>query len=135
MKLYLIFLNVWIASVYYMIYCEPRSYNNALAGFWGIMAIFWIYDLKVNYTPFDRTHKHTALAVLLCMLPLAYPLFSIIRGDELSHDDLTCNALFGSGFHHRTAAGIFQTSQYLSRHVSLPLGTDRFHQNLLFPYS
>ena len=52
MKLYLIFLNVWIASVYYMIYCEPRSYNNALAGFWGIMAIFWIYDLKVNYTPF-----------------------------------------------------------------------------------
>ena len=51
-----------------------------LAGFWGIMAIFWIYDLKVNYTPFDRTHKHTALAVLLCMLPLAYPLFSIIRG-------------------------------------------------------
>ena len=32
-------------------------------------------------------------------------------------DDLTCNALFGSGFHHRTAAGIFQTSQYLSRHV------------------
>ncbi len=80
MKLYLIFLNVWIASVYYMIYCEPRSYNSALAGFWGIMAIFWIYDLKVNYTPFDRTHKHTALAVLLCMLPLAYPLFSIIRG-------------------------------------------------------
>lgn len=50
MKLYLIFLNVWIASVYYMIYCEPRSYNSALAGFWGIMAIFWIYDLKVNYT-------------------------------------------------------------------------------------
>ena len=80
MKLYLIFLNVWIASVYYMIYCEPRSYNSALAGFWGIMAIFWIYDLKVNYTPFDRTHKHTALAVLLCMLPLADPLFSIIRG-------------------------------------------------------
>ena len=80
MKLYLIFLNVWIASVYYMIHCEPRSYNNALAGFWGIMAIFWIYDLKVNDTPFDRTHKHTALAVLLCMLPLAYPLFSIIRG-------------------------------------------------------
>lgn len=72
MKLYLIFLNVWIASVYYMIHCEPRSYNNALAGFWGIMAIFWIYDLKVNDTPFDRTHKHTALAVLLvcCHWPI-----------------------------------------------------------------
>lgn len=80
MKLYLIFLNVWIAAVYYMIYCEPRSYNSSLAGFWGIMALFWIYDLKVNYTPFERTHKHTTLAVLLCTLPLAYPLFSIIRG-------------------------------------------------------
>ena len=80
MKLYLIFLNVWIAAVYYMIYCEPRSYNSSLAGFWGIMALFWIYDLKVNYTPFERTHKHTTLAVLLCTLPLAYPLLSIIRG-------------------------------------------------------
>lgn len=40
MKLYLIFLNVWIAAVYYMIYCEPRSYNSSLAGFWGIMALF-----------------------------------------------------------------------------------------------
>ena len=94
MKLYLIFLNVWIASVYYMIYCEPRSYNSVLAGFWGIMAIFWIYDLKVNYTPFDRTHKHTALAVLLCMLPLAYPLFSIIRG--MSFPMMLCHwALIG----------------------------------------
>ncbi|WP_455666830.1 DUF6064 family protein [Phocaeicola sp.] len=80
MKLYLIFLNVWTAAVYYIIYCEPRSYNNALAGFWGVMALFWIYDLKVNYTPFERTHKHTRLAILLCSLPLAYPLFSLARG-------------------------------------------------------
>ena len=35
MKLYLIFLNVWIASVYYMIYCEPRSYNNAFGRILG----------------------------------------------------------------------------------------------------
>ena len=59
MKLYLIFLNVWIASVYYMIYCEPRSYNSALAGFWGIMAIFWIYDLKVNYTSHPGNGQYT----------------------------------------------------------------------------
>ena len=135
MKLYLIFLNVWIAAVYYMIYCEPRSYNSALAGFWGIMAIFWIYDLKVNYTPFDRTHKHTALAVLLCMLPLAYPLFSIIRGMSfpmMTSPVMPCSvAVFTIGL----LLAIFQTSQYLSRHVSLPLGADRFHQNLLFPYS
>ena len=78
MKLYLIFINAWVAVVYYHIYCDPRSYSNALALFWGI--IFWIYDLIVDYTPFELNHKHKKLAVLLCFLPLAYPLFSVARG-------------------------------------------------------
>lgn len=80
MKLYLIFINAWVAVVYYHIYCEPRSYSNALALFWGIMCFFWIYDLIVDYTPFELNHKHKKLAVLLCFLPLAYPLFSVARG-------------------------------------------------------
>ena len=29
MKLYLIFINAWVAVVYYHIYCDPRSYSNA----------------------------------------------------------------------------------------------------------
>lgn len=80
MKLYLIFINAWVAVVYYHIYCDPRSYSNALALFWGIMCFFWIYDLIVDYTPFELNHKHKKLAVLLCFLPLAYPLFSAARG-------------------------------------------------------
>lgn len=80
MKLYLIFINAWVAVVYYHIYCDPRSYSNALALFWGIMCFFWIYDLIVDYTPFELNHKHKKLAVLLCSLPLAYPLFSVARG-------------------------------------------------------
>ena len=80
MKLYLIFINAWVAVVYYHIYCDPRSYSNALALFWGIMCVFWIYDLIVDYTPFELNHKHKKLAVLLCFLPLAYPLFSVARG-------------------------------------------------------
>ena len=80
MKLYLIFINAWVAVVYYHIYCDPRSYSNALALFWGIMCLFWIYDLIVDYTPFELNHKHQKLAVLLCFLPLAYPLFSAARG-------------------------------------------------------
>ncbi len=80
MKLYLIFINAWVAVVYYHIYCDPRSYSNALALFWGIMCFFWIYDLIVDYTPFELNHKHKKLAVLLCFLPLAYPLFSVTRG-------------------------------------------------------
>ena len=79
MKLYLIFINAWVAVVYYHIYCDPRSYSNALALFWGIMCFFWIYDLIVDYTPFELNHKHKKLAVLLCFLPLAYPLFSVAR--------------------------------------------------------
>ena len=80
MKLYLIFINAWVAVVYYHIYCDPRSYSNALALFWGIMCFFWMYDLIVDYTPFELNHKHKKLAVLLCFLPLAYPLFSVARG-------------------------------------------------------
>lgn len=80
MKLYLILINAWVAVVYYHIYCDPRSYSNALALFWGIMCFFWIYDLIVDYTPFELNHKHKKLAVLLCFLPLAYPLFSVARG-------------------------------------------------------
>ena len=80
MKLYLIFINAWVDVVYYHIYCDPRSYSNALALFWGIMCFFWIYDLIVDYTPFELNHKHKKLAVLLCFLPLAYPLFSVARG-------------------------------------------------------
>lgn len=80
MKLYLIFINAWVAVVYYHIYCDPRSYSNALALFWGIMCFFWIYDLIVDYTPFELNHKHKKLDVLLCFLPLAYPLFSVARG-------------------------------------------------------
>ena len=80
MKLYLIFINAWVAVVYYHIYCDPRSYSNALALFWGIMCFFWIYDLIVDYTPFELNHKHKKLAVLLWFLPLAYPLFSVARG-------------------------------------------------------
>ena len=80
MKLYLIFINAWVAVVYYHIYWDPRSYSNALALFWGIMCFFWIYDLIVDYTPFELNHKHKKLAVLLCFLPLAYPLFSVARG-------------------------------------------------------
>lgn len=80
MKLYLIFINAWVAVVYYHIYCDPRSYSNVLALFWEIMCVFWIYDLIVDYTPFELNHKHKKLAVLLCFLPLAYPLFSVARG-------------------------------------------------------
>jgi hypothetical protein len=80
MKIFLAFLNAWIAIVYYFIYCEPRSFNNVFAIFWGIMVLFWLYDLLIGHTPFERTYKYDKLSILLCLLPLIYPLFSLVRG-------------------------------------------------------
>jgi hypothetical protein len=80
MKIFLAFLNAWIAIVYYYIYCEPRSFNNIFAIFWGIMVLFWLYDLFIGHTPFERTYKYDKLSILLCLLPLIYPLFSLVRG-------------------------------------------------------
>jgi len=80
MKFFLVFLNAWIAIVYYYIYCEPRSYNSVFVIFWAIMALFWLYDLFIGHTPFERTYKYDKLSFLLCILPLIYPLFSLVRG-------------------------------------------------------
>lgn len=80
MKIFLALLNAWIAGVYYCVYCEQRSYNVLFAVFWGVMALFWIYDLLTGYTPFERSYRHDKLAVVLCLMPLVYPVFSLIRG-------------------------------------------------------
>lgn len=37
MKLYMIFLYLWIAIAYYAICCDERSYNGALAMFWVVI--------------------------------------------------------------------------------------------------
>ncbi|WP_353330623.1 DUF6064 family protein [Bacteroides sedimenti] len=80
MKLFLALLNAWIAIVYYYIYCEPRSLNNVFTLFWGVMTLFWLYDFLFDRTPFERTYKYDKLSILLCLLPLVYPLFSLARG-------------------------------------------------------
>ncbi len=80
MKLFMVFLNTWIAVVYYSIYCEPRSYNNMFVVYWTIMALFWLYDLFFGHTSFERSYKYDKLAIMLCILPFIYPIISLIRG-------------------------------------------------------
>ncbi len=87
MKIYLIGLNIWIAVVYYSIYCRERDFNNVLSVFWGIMALIWIGDAIKGHTTFNRTHKHDFLAYLLMLMPLLYPVASLIRG--LSFPEMT----------------------------------------------
>ena len=80
MKLFLALLNAWIAVVYFLVYCGERSYSNVLALFWGIMAAIWFYDLFTDFTRFERTERPNGFALLLYLMPLVYPLFSLARG-------------------------------------------------------
>lgn len=80
MKCYLIVLNVWIAAVYYLRFCDERPYNEATALVWAIMAAIWVYDAITGYTDFERNSKHGPMGCLVMLLPLAYPLISAARG-------------------------------------------------------
>ena len=80
MKYYLALLNGWIAVGYYLVACDARSYNGVMALFWGVMAAVWVYDDVVGYTTFERTRRHDLFAVILCLMPFVYPLFSTLRG-------------------------------------------------------
>ena len=82
MKAYMVFLNAWIAGVYYGIYCDTRSYHYVLAIFWGVMALIWLWDLLTDYTPFERNPKYRLLVALLYAMPFLYPLLSWARGME-----------------------------------------------------
>lgn len=80
MKFYLIFLYLWIAVVYYYIYCAERSYNGTMALFWGVMAAIWICDTVTGYTTLERSRKYDTLAYILLAMPFVYPLLSLVRG-------------------------------------------------------
>lgn len=79
-KSYLILLYVWIAVVYYAIYCAERSYSALLSIYWGILALAWVKDLVQNDTQFALRDKFKPFAVFVLLLPLMYPLASIMRG-------------------------------------------------------
>ncbi len=82
MKLFMAFLNFWIAGVYYMVYCRPREYHGMLALFWAVMGGIWIYDLSVKHASLERTGQHNAFALSMLAMPLLYPLCSLALGRE-----------------------------------------------------
>ena len=44
------------------------------------MGCIWVYDLAVKHASLQRTGNHTAFAALLFVMPLVYPLFSLLLG-------------------------------------------------------
>ena len=73
MKIYMVFLNGWIALVYYAMYCDTRNYHYVLSAFWGTVALIWLWDLFTGYTPFERNPKYPMLAGVLYAMPFLYP--------------------------------------------------------------
>jgi len=80
MKIYIAGLFAWISVVYFLIYCEERSYNDIMAIFWGVMAVAWIWDMITEYTTFERNTKYNILGYVLLVMPFLYPVFSLARG-------------------------------------------------------
>ena len=80
MKIYMVFLNAWIAVVYYMMYCNIRNYSYILTIFWGVIALIWLWDLFTGHTQFERNPKYKVLVGVLYAMPFLYPLLSWARG-------------------------------------------------------
>lgn len=131
MKLFMAFLNFWIAGVYYMIYCRPREYHGMLALFWAIMGGIWIYELLVKHASLERTGQHNAFAILLLVMPLIYPLCSLALGHEfpiMTSPVMPCSvAVFTIGL----MLAFSERVNIVLAMFPLPLGTHRSVESLL----
>lgn len=103
MKLYMIFLYLWIAIAYYAICCDERSYNGALAMFWVVMATIWVWDAITGYTTFERTYKYDILSYVLLILPFVISFGIHCERTYFSRHYIAGNALLGNSFHDRSA--------------------------------
>lgn len=106
MKFYLIFLYIWIAVVYYYIYCAERSYNVVMALFWGVMAVIWIWDTLIGYTTLERSRKYDGLAYILLAMPFIYPFTFFGTRTNIPGYYLSGDALFGSGIYYRVTIAV-----------------------------
>ena len=80
MKLFMVFTNLWIAIVYYLVYCSDRNYYYIFAIFWAMVACIWAYDLVKGGSRFERSYKYDKIAFALYAIPFVYPAISIARG-------------------------------------------------------
>lgn len=81
-KIYMVFINSWIAVMYYLTYGSGRSYHYILAIFWALLALIWLWDLLTGYTTFERNRKYGYMVAVLYTMPFLYPLLSWMRGME-----------------------------------------------------
>ena len=129
MKIYMVFLNGWISIVYYMMYCGARGHHHILAIFWGVIAVLWLWICyRLHSVRAQPEIQGTGGGTLCNAFPLPAPFVGTRNG--ISHDDHHRDALLGSSFHHRAAAGFLAQGQPARHSVPLPLGAHRLFQSL-----
>ncbi|MBO8483002.1 MAG: hypothetical protein IAB75_02645 [Bacteroidetes bacterium] len=79
-KVLMVFESLWIAFVYYMKFGEGREYSSVMTIFWCLVAAAWIYDLVTHYSSFQKSGKYRPWGVIMILLPLVYPVISLLRG-------------------------------------------------------
>ena len=84
-KVFMVFISLWIAFVYYMGYASGRDYSNVMTIFWCMIAASWIYDLATHFSSFQKSGKYSIWGIVMLLLTLAYPLVSLMRGLEFPH--------------------------------------------------
>ena len=90
-KVLMVLESLWIAFVYYMKFCGIREHSNVMTIFWCMVAAAWVYDLATHFSSFQKSGKHVSWGVLMLILPLLYPVFSLIRG--MSFPEMTTSML------------------------------------------
>lgn len=79
-KVFMVLESLWIAFVYYMKFGSARDHSNVMTIFWCLVAAAWIYDLATHFSSFQKSGKNRPWGVIMILLPLVYPVISLLRG-------------------------------------------------------
>lgn len=79
-KVLMVLESLWIAFVYYMKFGAGREYSSVMTIFWCLVAAAWIYDLATHFSSFQKSGKYRPWGIVMIMLPLVYPVISLLRG-------------------------------------------------------
>ena len=79
-KVLMVLESLWIAFVYYLKFAASREHSSVMAIFWCLVAASWVYDLATHYSSFQKSGKYRPWGVIMILLPLVYPVVSLLRG-------------------------------------------------------
>ena len=79
-KVLMVLESLWIAFVYYLKFAASREHSSVMAIFWCLVAASWVYDLATHYSSFQKSGKYRPWGVMMILLPLIYPVVSLLRG-------------------------------------------------------